>query len=174
MALIENTPIRWKQGFPKSGHETQNFAGGYFASIRACIVKHSEEISRLMPLLAIIFGLLLDALGVVGFVASGATHLTALIPAIFGTFIFVSGLIAYLKPNLRKHAMHVAALFGLLGTLGGLGMGLPKLFKFMDGTATRSEFAIFVQVGMGVICLVFVVLCVKSFIAARRAGVAAK
>ena len=121
-----------------------------------------------MPKLAIIFGIVLDALGVAAFIATGATHLTALIPSIFGTVIFLCGILAHVRPNLRKHAMHVAAMFGVFGTLGGLGMGLPKLGMVLAGTAQRPV-AVVMQISMGLIALVFVALCVKSFIDARRA-----
>lgn len=120
-----------------------------------------------MPLLAIIFGLLLDFLGTVSFIATGAKSFTALIPAIFGTVIFLCGILAKAVPAARKHVMHVAALFGLLGALGGLGMGLPKLPSALNGSAARPA-AVFTQVGMGSLSLIFVGLCVKSFIDARR------
>lgn len=119
-------------------------------------------------MLAIIFGILLDLLGSVAFIASGANAPTALIPSAFGMVILVCGILAKVKPGIRKHVMHVAAVFGLLGTLGGLGMGLPKLGAVLNHTAARP-FAVWVQLGMGVLCLVFLVLCVKSFIDARRA-----
>ena len=61
------------------------------------------------------------------------------------------------------HAMHGAALFGLLGTLGGFGMGIPKLAK---GEATT---AVYGQVVMGVLCAVFVAMCVNSFVQVRKA-----
>ena len=121
-----------------------------------------------MPKLAIIFGLILDILGVASFVATGAAHFTALIPSVFGTIIFLCGILAHVRPDLRKHAMHVAAVFGLLGTLGGLGMGLPKIGAVMAGTAQRPV-AVAMQISMGLIALVFLALCVKSFIDARRA-----
>lgn len=121
-----------------------------------------------MPTIAIIFGLVLDILGVSSFLATGATHFTALIPSVFGTIIFLSGIVSLVRPEVRKHAMHVAALFGLLGTLGGLGMGLPKLGTVMAGTAERPV-AVVMQISMGLIALIFLALCVKSFIDARRA-----
>ena len=121
-----------------------------------------------MPKLAILFGLILDAMGVASFIATGATHFTALIPSIFGTIILLSGILALVRPDLRKHAMHVAAVFGLLGTVGGLGMGLPKIGALMAGTAQRPV-AVVMQISMGLIALVFLALCVKSFIDARRA-----
>jgi hypothetical protein len=73
-------------------------------------------------------------MGFGAYVTSGAY--TSLIPSGFGTLIFLSGLISVFAPEIRKHLMHVAALVGLLGTLGGLGMGLPKLGALLSGTAT--------------------------------------
>jgi len=119
-----------------------------------------------MPKLTIVFGAILDVIGTVAFVMTGAV--TSLIPSFFGTVILLCGIVALVRPGLRKHVMHVAALFGLLGTAGGLGMGLPKLGTLLDGTAQRPM-AVSMQLVMGVICLVFVALCVKSFIDARRA-----
>jgi len=121
-----------------------------------------------MPLISIFFGALLDALGFGAFVATGATHFTSLIPSLFGTVILLCGIVAMARPGTRKHVMHVAALFGLLGTLGGLGMGLPKLASVLEGTAQRP-LAVWMQIAMGCICLLFVALCIKSFIDARRA-----
>jgi len=123
---------------------------------------------RHMPTLAIVFGIILDALGFGAYVATGSHSPTALIPAFFGTIIFLCGLLSVFIPKIRMHLMHVAALVGLLGTLGGLGMGLPKLGALIAGTAERP-LAAGMQIAMGVLCLVFLVLCVKSFIDARRA-----
>ena len=119
-----------------------------------------------MPTLAIVFGIILNAMGFGAYVASGA--FTSVIPAGFGTIIFLSGLASVFVPKIRMHLMHVAALVGLLGALGGLGMGLPKLGALIAGTAERP-LASGMQIAMGVVCLVFLVLCVKSFIDARRA-----
>ncbi len=121
-----------------------------------------------MPTLAIVFGLILDAMGLGAYLASGAKSITALIPAFFGTPILVCGLLAKFVPGIRMHVMHVAALFGLLGTLGGLGMGLPKLGGLIAGTIERPMAPI-MQIALGSVSLAFLALCVKSFIDARRA-----
>ncbi len=121
-----------------------------------------------MPTLAIVFGLILDAMGVGAYLASGAKSVTALIPAFFGTPILVCGLLAKFLPGIRMHVMHVAALFGLLGTLGGLSMGLPKVGALIAGTLERPM-AVSMQLALGTVSLVFLALCVKSFIDARRA-----
>jgi hypothetical protein len=121
-----------------------------------------------MPTLAIIFGIILNAMGFAAWILSEGKSFTTLIPAIFGTIIFLCGLAAAFAPGLRKHLMHVAAGVSLVGTLGGLGMGLPKLGALLDGTAARP-LASGMQIAMGAICLIFLILCVKSFIDARRA-----
>jgi len=120
-----------------------------------------------MARLALIFGSLLVLLGVIGYaLQEGVKSPTAFIPAGFGLLLILAGTIATAKPSLNKHMMHVAALVGLLGTAGGLGMSLPKILK---GAELARPLATYSQVTMGVICLVFVILCVRSFIAARKA-----
>lgn len=122
-----------------------------------------------MPFLSMLFGFLLAVIGVAGYFFSGSGSMTALIPAAFGIILYICGRIALVAPGLRKHVMHVAALVGLLGTLGGLGMAIPKLGLLFAGEAERP-LAIYIQLGMGVASALFVVLCVKSFIDARRSG----
>ena len=117
-----------------------------------------------MPALSIIFGFLLAALGGGFFLGTGSAHPTALIPTYLGLVIFLCGGAGITVPKLRMHVMHVAALLGLIGALGGLGMALKALPKLMAGNLPQIE-----QLSMGVISMVFVALCVKSFIDARRA-----
>ena len=89
--------------------------------------------------------------------------ITRLIPAFFGAPILVCGVLA-LNPARRKHAMHGAVTVGLLGFLGSASMLLPKLIK---GDQV-SQLKLMTQGGMAVLCLLFVILCVRSFIAARK------
>jgi hypothetical protein len=91
---------------------------------------------------------------------------TALIPCGFGVFLIVCGLLA-VKDSLLKHAMHAAAGIGLVGFLAGAGMGLPKLPRLVAGEAENPG-ATRLQLWMAGVCLVFVLLCVNSFIQARR------
>jgi len=117
-----------------------------------------------MANITIIIGLLLIALGAGGYFGGGQASMTALIPAFFGLPIALFGALA-LKEKLRKHAMHGAVLLGLLGFVGALMRPVKKLFgeeAFELNLATGS------QLVMAAICLIFVVLCVRSFIAARK------
>src|SRR5687767_4628519 len=97
-----------------------------------------------------------------------ARSMTAMIPAFFGLPLLVLGLVAQAKPESRKHTMHAAAALGTLGFLGTV-PGVFKALKWMGGTVPARPAAVQVQVVMCVLCAVFVALCVRSFIAARRA-----
>jgi len=121
-----------------------------------------------VPHITVLFGLLLVALGVGGYVGTGSEHLTALIPAGFGLALGLLGLVA-LKDNLRKHAMHLAAMVGLLGAIGG---AVTLLLPFIKG-APADPVASGCKAAMTVLCLVFVGLCVNSFVQARRRRAAA-
>jgi hypothetical protein len=117
-----------------------------------------------MPLIAIVFGVLLDVLGLGTYVATGMEHPTALIPCVFGTLILVCGVVGRNEKYL-KHALHGAAVFGLLGFLAPLGRLVPKAAK---GELEWNLAAWSMVVMMG-LCGVFLALCVKSFIDVRRA-----
>ena len=119
-----------------------------------------------MAKVAIGFGIVLIALGLYGYLSVDevARSKTALIPAIAGALLAICGVIA-LNPSLRKHAMHAAAVVGLLGFLAPLGRVIPQTIRGNP----PSGLAGFSQVTMSVLCLIFLILCVRSFIAARKA-----
>jgi hypothetical protein len=110
-----------------------------------------------------LFGLILIVLGVVSYVITDRTSVTALIPAIFGAVLVICALIAR-NESARKHAMHAAVAVGLIGALASLGRAVPAV---MAGDAGRP--AVIAQLVMAVVLLVYVALGVQSFIAARRA-----
>jgi uncharacterized membrane protein len=116
-----------------------------------------------MPNLTIATGGLLIVLGVASYLGTGRTSVTALIPAFFGLPLLIAGAVA-LKPAARKHAMHAAAMLGVLGLVGAGGRAVPAL---MRGGAELGT-AVWMQLAMAGICLFFVVACVRSFIQARK------
>ena len=123
-----------------------------------------------MPRVAIVFGLLLIGLGLVGYfaptklgdVGPEGTSPTALIPAGFGAVLLLCGVIVQAKPKTRKHVMHLAAMVGLLGAIGGI---MPLQRKKFDLEYSGSVAGLL----MIAICAIFVVLCVRSFVLARIA-----
>ncbi len=123
-----------------------------------------------MAKITIGLGLVLIALGLGSYFGLGRSSVTALIPAFFGLPLLLLGLVA-LKERMRKHAMHIAVVIGLLGFAGTVS-GLTKLPVLLTGGQLDRPAAVIVQAAMAIVCLVFVLVCVRSFISDRRAGTA--
>jgi hypothetical protein len=119
-----------------------------------------------MPFLSIVFGIALVALGLWGYLTGESKSVTALIPAFVGAALVLAGLVAMVERFL-KHAMHFAALLALVG--GGFAGwrflkkhgGLPAELNLDDKVTVSTG-------GMALLCGLFVVLCIGSFIQARR------
>jgi len=119
-----------------------------------------------MAKVSIAFGIILIILGLVSYFGISSESITALIPAFLGILILVLGIIA-LNEKYLKHSMHAVAVLMLLG-FGGTVSGLFKFFRMLGGESFDRPSAITVQTIMALLCLVFLVLAVKSFIDARR------
>ena len=104
--------------------------------------------------------ILIGLIGYFGATSFGAekTSVTALIPAFIGV-IQLAG--AFLSIKYLKHGMHVSATVALLGLIAGLGRLASTGFA-LNGTS-----ALFVLI-MSVICFIFVILAIRSFIAVRK------
>jgi hypothetical protein len=115
------------------------------------------------------FGFALVLLGAVGFVLTGSTHMTALIPCGFGTLLAIAGALAITNDVKRRMIwMHVAVTVGLLGFFGSFSRAIDEYIQ-AHGEPLAHPVAVEDQAVMAAICLVYVVLCVRSFIAARKA-----
>lgn len=122
-----------------------------------------------MAKLTIVFGVLLIVLGVAGFMLTGSVHHSALIPAAFGLLLCLFGALATTEnPKKRMLWMHIAVTVGLLGFLGSAAM-VVLAFVWADGGPFPVPAAVEAQGTMCGLCAIFVGLCVRSFIAARRA-----
>lgn len=84
----------------------------------------------------------------------------------------VCGVLA-LQEKYLKHAMHGAAAVGLLGAIAGAGRGAMGLAKLAGGNEVNTRSLLFVWL-MAIICGVFVAMCVRSFIEARKRREAAE
>lgn len=110
----------------------------------------------------ILFGLLLVAIGLGGYYFADAKQPMALIPAVLGIAMFVCGVVAA-QGAMRRLAMHVAALIGMIGFVG------PMVTIFNDITNTAEVLA---KGLTSALCLMFVMMCINSFLEARRARTA--
>jgi thiol:disulfide interchange protein len=123
-----------------------------------------------MAKLTIGFGVVLIVLGIWGFVTTGSAHPTALIPTWFGLVLAIAGALAITENAKRRMMwMHVAVTVGLLGFIGALVRVIVE-YAGAHGEPLAHPVAVEDQAAMAAICLVFVGLCVRSFIAARRGG----
>lgn len=109
----------------------------------------------------VVFGILLILLGLAGYLPHQSSY-TALIPTGFGLVFVLLGLLAR-QDRWRMHVMHLAAVLGLVGLVG-------SAVRVVSGLAGGAEhpFALAMQGLMAVGCLVYLALCVKSFVDARR------
>ena len=114
------------------------------------------------------FGIVLILLGAIGFFGTGSTHPTALIPAYWGIALTICGVLANSPTDKRRMlVMHIAVTVGLLGFLGSGIMAIIETVKAHGGPLAHPA-AVESQAAMAFICLIYVALCVRSFIAARR------
>jgi len=120
-----------------------------------------------MPKLTIVIGIIFIVLGLFAYFGLRAESITALIPTFFGIPFLILGLLGQ-KDNLRKHMMHAAAALALIGFLG-TASGLVKFISMIGGTGVERAQAVTIQAIMSILCLLFVILAVKSFIDARKA-----
>ena len=120
-----------------------------------------------MAKVTLVFAVLLVALGLVGFLGTGSEHYTALIPAWIGLALGIGGMLA-ISPNekRRKLFMHINVTIGLVGFLGSVSEILRGLLSSKEVNAT----ALAAKTALGWVLLIYVILCVRSFIVARRLG----
>jgi hypothetical protein len=112
------------------------------------------------------FGIVLILLGLGGYFGTDRVSMTALIPAAFGLLLLIFGMLAR-DDKRRKLAMHIAVTVGLLGFLGTV-PGLVKLPTLLMGGDVQRPPAVIAQSIMAVLMAIYVAMCVKSFIDARR------
>jgi hypothetical protein len=133
-----------------------------------------------MAKLAMVFGVLIALVGLAGYFETHFWH--AFIPVVLGFLLVLLGLLANTDDRKRRMlAMHIAVTLGLLGFLGTI-PGLIAMFGFLTGSHHETvdeqihvgmlsvhKLAAEVQSATSILCLIFVLLCVRSFLAARRA-----
>ena len=99
---------------------------------------------------------------------------TAMIPAFIGIALILLVLLAESKPNARKHIMHIAVLIGLLSFFAVAKMIIPAVSEMNwlkgepNGIIQTSMLKPLSMLSSAGILLIFVILCVISFVQARK------
>ena len=115
-----------------------------------------------MPKVSIVFGFLLSALGLYGYFGMGRVSITALIPLFIGVPVIILGLLAFNEKRI-KDSMHAASVLVLLGLIGSVYRFLQKVIMGnLDGSSM-------ILIIMSVLCIIFLILAINSFIEARKA-----
>src|ERR1700761_6792360 len=118
----------------------------------------------LMAKVTVLFGVVLIILGGASFVLTGHTFPTSLIPVAFGSMAET--------PDSRRRMlfMHIAVTVGLLGFLA-TAPALIQVVQLFKGKLFPYPAAIEEKAAMSGLMLIYVLPCVRSFIAARRSRV---
>ena len=119
-----------------------------------------------MANVGIVVGIVLVVLGVGAYFGTGGQSVTALIPTFFGVPLAALGFMGRDERRL-KMAMHVSVVLVFVGFLGGV-RGIPGVVALMAGQEVARPAAAVVQTAMAILCGLFLVLAVKSFLDARR------
>ena len=122
-----------------------------------------------MAKVTIVFGVLLIVLGLVGYFGTGSAHPTALIPTWFGLALGLGGFLA-ISPSegRRKLFMHINVVVGLVGLIGAIAAALQGYGHARSLGEDPDYIALAAKLTMAGLLLIYVNLCVRSFIQARR------
>lgn len=120
-----------------------------------------------MAKMTIVFGVLLILLAIIGFVATGSSHPTALIPAGLGLLFIVFGVMAN-TPDSKKRMlwMHISVTVALLAFLGTIPADIDS-FRLSRGVEFPHPVAVLEKAAMSLLCLIYVLFCIRSFVNAR-------
>ena len=126
-----------------------------------------------MAKVTIALGMILALLAAIAFALTGSNHPTALIPGAIGLLFVLFGALAN-SPDAKRRAlwMHVAVTVGLL-VFVMLTPAVVDLVRLARGSVLPHPIAVAEKAATSLLCLIFVILCVRSFIAARRGRIAA-
>lgn len=115
-----------------------------------------------MEKISLIYGLFLILWGVGVSYLSASNSITSYIPSMFGLPVLLFAILALLFPNKKKLLMHIVVTFGLIIFLGGL-----DFFRSL-GNPFENFWADSSKLMMLITGFIFTLLCIKSFIFARK------
>lgn len=119
-----------------------------------------------MAKITIVFAILLITLGLGGYVGTGSIHPTALIPAWIGAVLAVGGILSISKSESRRKLFaHINVTVALLAWIGAVVEIVRTLLK-----GAPNAIALVSKIALAALLLVYMILCIRSFIDARRSG----
>jgi hypothetical protein len=122
-----------------------------------------------MAKVSLVFGVLLAILGLGFYFGTGSHYPTSLIPLWFGLALGVFGFLA-ISPSekRRKLFMHINVTIGVIGFFGAAIRAIMVYGNARSAGEDPNYIAISAQAAMALLMLIYVLLCVRSFMEARR------
>ena len=115
--------------------------------------------------ISVLYGAILIVYAVMLSSSSEIKSVTSHIPAILGTLIFIFGLLSLLMPAKQKLFMHLNVLIGLFVFLYGLSTFGSLFYGNLQKVNFWTDFS---RLSMSVTGAIYILVCVKSFIFARK------
>ena len=106
-------------------------------------------------------------LGAAGYLGSDSKSFTALIPSFFGIALGLAAIVAS-KDSWRSFGMHAGRWYFDIGGTPWIWPRFVKIGTLFSDDPDVNRRAVWFVLGMASICLVHVILSVRSFIAARK------
>ncbi len=124
-----------------------------------------------MAKVTLVFAVLLVVLGLTGYLGTGSEHPTAMIPAWIGLALGVGGYLAISpKESRRRLFMHTNVTIALLGFIGVVAELVRSYVHASSVGIPMEQIALASKIMLASLLLIYVILCVRSFKAARRSG----
>jgi len=121
-----------------------------------------------MAKLTILFGILLIVIGVTGYILTGSEHPTALIPSGAGILFVIFGALASTADSKKRMLwMHISVTVALLLFLSLIRADIDVI-RLSRGAYFEYPAAVIEKSATSLLSLLYVLFCVRSFIAARR------
>jgi steroid 5-alpha reductase family enzyme len=122
-----------------------------------------------MAKVTLIFAALLIVLGLAGFFGTGSAHPTALIPAWWGLAMGLFGFLAMSPSEARRKVfMHINAAIAVVGCVGALVVAVQGYGSAREAGMDPDYIALAAKLIMAALLLIYVLLCIQSFVDARR------
>tara|TARA_B100001996_G_scaffold338239_1_gene290595 strand:+ start:1640 stop:2038 length:399 start_codon:yes stop_codon:yes gene_type:complete len=120
-----------------------------------------------VPRISELIGTIMVLWGIIIYILTEMSSLTSLIPSFVGLPIVLAGLLVRKLPEKRSLFMHISSTFGLISVLGGL-MAFKGVMSNDWSMSTISQLFLLIIGGL------YLVICVKSFIHAKKMREAAE
>lgn len=105
------------------------------------------------------YGVVLALVGVIAYVTSGGSSITALIPTFIGIPIVLAG-VAATRPKFRSNALYFALGLSAL-MIGGSFRGIIGLFEALTGGRAITT-PMLIQLGLVVLAIAFIIVAIRA------------